>query len=107
MADQRLHQTVRVGDGERVVWAEVTTSSDPHGTAEAVVNATSGHVAPGTREKLIDAVLDLPELRGSDHLMVTVPLGDAESLFRLDQRCDDMTVRAAGSSALVDADLDE
>ena len=34
-----------------------------------------------------------------------VPLGDAESLQRLEERTDGMTTRAAGSSALVDADL--
>lgn len=105
MTDRRIHRNVKMGDGSRVVYAEVVTSSDPHGTAEAVVHAASGHVMPGTRRNLIDAVLDLPEIRGSDHLVATVPLGDAESLLRLEQRCNDMTVRAAGSSALVDADL--
>ena len=59
----------------------------------------------GSRASLVDAVLDLPELQGGTHLEATVPLGDAESLQRLEERTDGMTTRAAGSSALVDADL--
>jgi hypothetical protein len=35
----------------------------------------------------------------------TVPPGDAESLLRLQDRCGDMSTRAAGCSALVDPDL--
>ena len=105
MTDRRIHRNVAVGDGDHVVCAEVVISSDPHGTAEAVVHATSGHIAPVVRRNLIDAMLDLPEIRGSDHLVATLPLGDAESLMRLDERCDGMTVRAAGSSALVEANL--
>jgi len=38
-------------------------------------------------------------------LEATVPLGDAESLHRLRERTDYMTTRAAGCSALIDADL--
>lgn len=106
MTDRSIHQNVSVDDGEHVITADVVTSSDPHEPAEAIVHATAGHLAPGTRTRLIDAVLDLLEVRDSHHLVATVPLGDAESLLRLDERCDDMTVRAAGSSALVEADLD-
>jgi hypothetical protein len=56
---------------------------------------------------MASAVLDLPEVQGSAHLEATVPRGDAESLQRLRERTDDMATRAAGSSALVDADLAE
>jgi hypothetical protein len=49
-------------------------------------------------------VLDLPDVQHSDHLQATVPLGDSESLQRLQDRCAGMTTRAAGSSALVEAD---
>jgi hypothetical protein len=34
-----------------------------------------------------------------------LPLGDSESLGRLRERCDDVTTRAAGVSALLDADI--
>ena len=105
MADQPAHRHVEVSDGKRVVAsAQVTTSPEDPGTAQASLQAESGHLPAGSRASLVDAVLDLPELQGA-HLEATVPLGDAESLQRLEERTDGMTTRAAGSSALVDADL--
>jgi hypothetical protein len=50
-------------------------------------------------------VLDLPEVRESARLEAAFRLGDSESLHRLRQRCDDVSTRQAGWSALVDANL--
>jgi hypothetical protein len=94
MADQAEHRNV-----------EVTASPGTPTTARAYLHAESGHLPTGSRARLVDAVLDLAELRGNDHLEATVALGDAESLHRLRERTDDMTTRAAGCSALIDADL--
>jgi hypothetical protein len=106
MADQAEHRNVEVTDGDRVVAsAQVTASSGTPTTARAYLHAESGHLPTGSRARLVDAVLDLAELRGNDHLEATVALGDAESLHRLRERTDDMTTRAAGCSALIDADL--
>lgn len=103
---RRKHHAVEVRDGDRAVTsAEVSTSTESHGTAHASLHAESGHLAPGSRSDLVDAVLDLPEVQDSARLEATVPLGDSESLHRLRERTEDMTTRAAGSSALVKADL--
>jgi hypothetical protein len=69
------------------------------------LHAQSGHLPPGSRATLVDAVLDLPDVQANAHLQATLPLGDAESLGRLRQRTDDMTAHAAGSTILVDSDL--
>ena len=99
-------QHVEISDGERVVTsAEVTTSPDTEGTARAVLRAEAGHLRPGSRADLVDAVLDLPEVQQSDHLQASVPLGDCESLHKLEERCDQVTTRPAGATALVDAQL--
>ena len=74
-------------------------------TAQVSLHAESGHLPVGSRASLVDAVLDLPEVQNSTHLEATVPLGDAESLQRLSERTDHMTTRAAGASALIDAEL--
>ena len=50
-------------------------------------------------------MLDLPEVQASSRLEATVPMGDSESLQRLRERAAGTTTRAAGSTALVDADL--
>jgi hypothetical protein len=106
MADQAVHRKVEVSDGERVVAsAQVDTSPDTPDTARASLHAESGHLPVGSRASLVDAVVDLPELHGGTHLEATIPLGDSESLQRLRQRTHDMTTRAAGSTALIDAEL--
>lgn len=104
MAEHHRHH-VEIKVGERVVTsAEVDTPNLP-GTVHASLHAVAGHLPPGSRGSLVDAVLDLPEVRGNRRLEVTVPLGDAESLLRIQERCADMTTRAAGASALVEAVL--
>ena len=106
MSDSRTPRYVEIKDGDRTVAAaEVTTSQEPGGTAQASLHAASGHIAPGRRASLVDAVLDLPEVQASEHLNATVPLGDGESLERLRERTDDTTTRPAGSTALVDAKI--
>ncbi len=106
MSDSRTPRHVEIKDGDQTVAAaEVTTSQEPGGTAQASLHAASGHIAPGRRASLVDAVLDLPEVQASDHLTATVPLGDGESLERLRERTDDTTTRPAGSTALVDAKI--
>ena len=95
---------VEVKDGDHIgAEAEVSASAEPGGTARATLRAASGHIAPGSRASLVDAVMDMPEVQGSSRLEAAIPLGDSESLERLRQRSDDVTTRQAGSTALVDA----
>ena len=97
---------VEVKDGDRTVAAaEVTIASGPEGTARTSLRATSGHVGPGYRADLVDAVMDLPEVQASTRLEATIPLGDGEMLGRLRERTQDAVTRPAGSTALVDADI--
>lgn len=54
---------------------------------------------------MVDEVMDLPEVKASDRVEATVPFGDAESVERLRERTDDATLRAAGSTTLLDANV--
>jgi hypothetical protein len=106
MAGHHRHQHIEVrDDGRTVAAAEVITSGGCGGTARTSLHAQSGHITPGRRASLVDAVLDLPGVRESARLEAVFPLGDAESLHRLQQRCADVRTRPAGSSAIVEADL--
>jgi hypothetical protein len=97
---------VEVKDGDRTVAAaEVTTARGPEGTARTSLRATGDHVGPGYRADLVDAVMDLPEVQASTRLEATIPLGDGELLGRLRERTRDAVTRAAGSTALVDANI--
>jgi len=102
--DASRHVEVRIGD-QTVAAAEVTTAEGAEGTARTSLHATSGHIAPGSRASLVDAVMDLPEVQASTRLEATVPLGDGEALERLRQRTEDAVTRPAGSTALLDANI--
>jgi hypothetical protein len=97
---------IEIKDGaQTIAAAEVTTSQEADGTAKASLHAAPGHIAPGTRASLVDAVMELPEVQESARLEVTVPLGDSESIERLRERTEDTDMRAAGSTALLDGKI--
>jgi hypothetical protein len=102
--DTPRHVEVKDGD-QTVAAAEVTTAEGAEGTARTSLHAPSGHIPPGSRASLVDAVMDLPEVRASTRLEATVPLGDGEALERLRQRTQDAVTRPAGSTALLDANV--
>jgi hypothetical protein len=96
---------VEIKDGDQTVAAAEVTTKDDHETARASLYAAAGHIAPGRRASLVDAVMDLPEVQESARLEATVPLGDAESLERLRERTDESSTHPAGSTALLDASI--
>ena len=104
MTDPEDARHVEIKDGDQTV-AAADVSQHPGGTVRASLHAASGHVAPGRRADLVDAVVDLPEVRASSRLEATIPLGDTETLDRLRERTEETTSRPAGSTALVDASL--
>ena len=100
----RHHVEIKEGD-ETVAAADVTIPAETEGTAQASLRSSAGHVSPGRRASLVDAVMDLPEVKESSRLEAALPLGDSETLGRLRERSENATTRPAGSSALVDADI--
>lgn len=104
--DMPRHLEVKYGD-QTVAAAEVTTANCPAGTARTWLHATSPHVPRGLRANLVDAVMDLPEVQASTRLEAAIPLGDSELLERLRERTTDAVTRAAGSTALLDANIPE
>jgi hypothetical protein len=101
-SDTSRHIEIKEGD-QTVAAAEVDASGEAGGTVRTSLRAAPGHVTPGRRASLVDAVMDLPEVQASGRLEATVPLGDAESLERLRERTEDTITRPVGSTALVDA----
>jgi len=96
------HVEIRYG-GQVVAAADVTMPIA--GTARTSLRAAAGHVAPGWRTELVDAVMDLPEVQASRRLEATVPLGDSEFLERLREWPTGMVTRPAGSTLLLDATI--
>ena len=73
--------------------------------ARASLHVESGHLPIGTRGRLVDAVLDSPEIRSRQWLQVALPLGDTEMLNRVRERCIGAQLRAAGVTCLIDLNL--
>jgi hypothetical protein len=108
MTQHEVCQHVELTDQDHdhpLVMAEVTTSAGSGGTARVSLHAESGHITPGRRAVLVDAVLNLPEVRDSARLEAAFQLGDSESLHRLQERCKDVRTHPAGWSALLAAVL--
>jgi hypothetical protein len=102
--DTPRHTGIRDGD-QTIAAAEVVTCQGAARTARVWLHAAPGHVTPGGRASLVDAVMDLPEVQTSARLQATVPLGDTELPGRLRQRTHGAVTRPAGCTALVDADM--
>ena len=106
MGEHDLHRHVEISDSQgTVASADVTISQESDRTARASLRATAGHLTPGVRASLVNAVLDLPEVQDSARLEAALPLGDSETLYRLRQRCQDVRTHPAGTTALVEANL--
>jgi hypothetical protein len=102
--DTPRHIQIRDGD-HTIATAKVMTRQETAGIARVWLQAAPGHVTPGRRASLVDAVMDLPEVQASARLEATVPLGDTELLERLRQRTHAAVTRPAGCTALLDADI--
>jgi hypothetical protein len=105
MSVERNGRQVRVAEQGEVVAVADVEPTDDQGVIRASLHAQAGHLPAGTRTRLVDGVLDLPQMKDSNRLEATIPLGDAESLGRLRERCDEVQTRPAGASCLVDAAL--
>ena len=106
MTSPDMPRHIEVDDGgQPLAAAEVTTAAGADGTVRASLHASAGHLTPGSRASLVDAVMDLPEVQASTRLEATIPLGDGESLERLRERTEDAVTRSAGSTTLLDANI--
>ena len=88
-------------DGRRVASADIQVVEE---AARASLSVEAGHVPACTREHLVDAVLDSPEVNSSRQIEVAIPIGDADMLHRIRERCDTTETRAAGASCLINAE---
>jgi hypothetical protein len=106
MSDRDLHRHVEISDRHGMVAAaDVTISRESDRHARTSLRAAAGHLAPGVRTRLVDAVLDLPELHDGARLEVAFPLGDSETLYRLRERCTNVTTHPAGATVLLEATI--
>jgi hypothetical protein len=87
------------------VGADVRTDRSAARVVDIQFHIRGGHVTPAARAGLVEAVLDLPQVRRHRALRASVPIGDAELIEQLRRRCSRVHTRAAGSTCLIDAEL--
>lgn len=96
---------VRVlAEGRVLAEADVRPTEIP-GVVASAMHVESGHLPVGTGTRLVDAVLEHPEVGRAERLVVTMPLGDTEMLDRVRQCSGEVTTRAAGATKIVEARL--
>ncbi len=91
-------------DGHLAASAEISPTDDP-AIVRFAMHVESGHLPPGTRSRLVDAVLDDPQVACASHLSASMPAGDTELLERVRQRADSVEARVTGATKLVEAKL--
>lgn len=99
------HQHIAMDDDGRLV-ATADLQTDPEsGVLRAQLHVEAGHQRPGTGGKLVDAVLARAASGRAVRLLATISAGDAEVLERLRERCEDVQIRAAGATVIVEGNL--
>ena len=97
--------TIRIEvDGRTLAEARVEHTARP-GTVHSDLHLESGPIPSDTGARLVDAVLDDPDVSGAERLVATMPLGDTTMLDRVRQRTRDVVVHAAGATKIVEARL--
>jgi hypothetical protein len=91
-------------DGRVVAVADVSGTADP-AVVHFAMHVESGQLPTRTRSKLVDAVLDDPQVSHASHLSASMPAGDTELIDRVRQRAQAVEIRAAGATKLVEAEL--
>ena len=92
-------------DGHVVAEASVSALPEPEEPAKVALSAPRDVAPTGARGELVDQVMDHPAVQGSDNVHVVLPLGDTESISRLQERTTNFTARAAGASSVVEAEV--
>jgi hypothetical protein len=101
--NRRIHVDIDIA-GRSVAAADVE-QHDELGVVRAALHVEPGISPPGSRARLVDTILDLPEVHTQQRLEAALPIGETEILQRLRERCDRVQTRPAGATCLVDADL--
>jgi hypothetical protein len=95
----RRHIAIDV-EGRCLAMADIEEAAS---TARVSLHVESGHLPIGTCTRLVDAVLDTPEVQQARHIIAFIPRDRAEILEEVQRRCDSVTARTAGASVVVDA----
>jgi hypothetical protein len=106
MTSSQDRATVSIEEDGRLVATADVHPADGDGVAHSALHVEAGQLPTGTRSRLVDAVLDHPEVSAAERLVATMPISDTEMLDRVRERADEVQAHAAGATKIVEARLD-
>ena len=98
------HVSIKV-HGEIQVEATISPP-DCNGEARVDVHTESGHLPVGARQRMADAIHEVVTEAKAEHISATVPIGDAELVEGIRNHLDDVELRAAGATSIIEGDVD-
>jgi hypothetical protein len=99
-----VHEVEVEVEGRMAGVATIRQSDDP-GVVRSEMHVESGHLPPGTASRLVDAVLDDPQVSAAEQLSASMPAGDTEMIERVRERAESVEVHRAGATKQVEAEL--
>lgn len=102
MSDDRQIKVEK--DGRLLAQAELSVSKRTN-EARAQVHVAPGQLPSGTRQRMADALHDAVTEDRATHLTASVPLGDAELVQGLREHLDDVELRAAGATSIIEGSV--
>lgn len=103
MAEDR-HVSIKV-HGETLLEATISPP-DGDGAARVDVHMESGHLPVGARQRMADAIHEVVTEDQAERISATVPLGDAELVEGIRGHLNDVELRAAGATSIIEGDVD-
>jgi hypothetical protein len=100
-------QTIKIEDGGRMLASAEVHATDRPGVVHTDLHVESGSLPPATRTRIVDAVLEHPDVHDADRLLATMPMGDTEMLDRVRERSHVLETRPTGATVIVETELDE
>ncbi|MFL6026141.1 MAG: hypothetical protein ACJ72K_04350 [Friedmanniella sp.] len=95
------YQHITIEDNGRLLAeARVRTTRQ---MVHAALRVEPGQLPPGTRTRLVDALLDLSTAQPGTRMHVTMPAGDVEILGRMRERCTSTMSWARGTKDHLEA----
>lgn len=103
MVDDR-HVSINA-HGETLVEATISPP-DGDGEARVDVHTGSGHLPVGARQRMADAIHEVVTEGQAERVSVTIPLGDAELVEGIRGHLNDVVLRAAGATSIIEGDVE-
>ncbi len=97
---------ITVEEDGQVLSQATVSSKDKNKEARAQVHVASGHLPAGTHQKMADAIHQAVTEDNAERLTVSVPRGGAELVEGIRDHLNEVEMRSAGSTSIIQGEVD-